>query len=455
MRILMVTPYAPLRDGIAAYAVQQVGGVARRGPRRRGALAGPVGGPPLPRLHRPARHRGADQAGARLRQGHHPVPPRPVLPAPDHARPACRGQCGVARDGQGAAATSRSSCTRSTTGSASARAWIPLLPRLFGVRSTPSSCTLTPSATTSSRRSGSSRTGSRSSPTAHPSSSGPGPTGRRRGAPSASTPDAFVFLSIGFIQPHKGFDRAVRAFSGLADHGCELHVVGSIRVDDPGFASYLGELEGLVETTERHLAAHRLRQRRAVRPLDRRGRRRRAALPQHLELRRPRAGHALRPPGAGHRRRCTGRTGRRPAAGDDGRRRRRLMAAMRSLVGQGRRGRVRRRTPWELAEGAEPLRVRVQDELVARAQIRRGGRAAVGERGAVVDRTAAASASRRSAALRRLPPLAPPAAVSGRRGASTFKRLVRTGHRVGGRPGDPPGQRLRDAVVQAIEEPSR
>ena len=40
--------------------------------------------------------------------------------------------------------------------------------------------------------------------------------------------DEFTFLSIGFIQPHKGFDRAVRAFARVA--GCRLFVVGSVRV---------------------------------------------------------------------------------------------------------------------------------------------------------------------------------------------------------------------------------
>lgn len=46
-------------------------------------------------------------------------------------------------------------------------------------------------------------------------------------------PDGFVFCCIGFIQPHKGFDRAVRAFGGLAEQGASLHVVGSVRTDTP------------------------------------------------------------------------------------------------------------------------------------------------------------------------------------------------------------------------------
>jgi glycosyltransferase involved in cell wall biosynthesis len=61
--------------------------------------------------------------------------------------------------------------------------------------------------------------------------------------------DQFMFLSIGFIQPHKGFDRAVRAFAGLGDHGCRLDVVGSVRVEDPGFLAHLDELRSLAAAT--------------------------------------------------------------------------------------------------------------------------------------------------------------------------------------------------------------
>ncbi len=59
----------------------------------------------------------------------------------------------------------------------------------------------------------------------------------------------FMFLAIGFIQPHKGFDRAVAAFDGLADHGCRLDVVGSVRVDEPAFVDYADELRTHIATT--------------------------------------------------------------------------------------------------------------------------------------------------------------------------------------------------------------
>lgn len=58
-----------------------------------------------------------------------------------------------------------------------------------------------------------------------------------------------VFLCIGFIQEHKGFDRAVHAFSGLAAHGARLDIVGSTRLDEPEFVAHLTELERLCAAT--------------------------------------------------------------------------------------------------------------------------------------------------------------------------------------------------------------
>jgi glycosyltransferase involved in cell wall biosynthesis len=51
-----------------------------------------------------------------------------------------------------------------------------------------------------------------------------------------------VFLCIGFIQRHKGFHRAIRAFieAGLRD--AQLFVVGSLRYVDEGTLAYLNEL---------------------------------------------------------------------------------------------------------------------------------------------------------------------------------------------------------------------
>lgn len=61
--------------------------------------------------------------------------------------------------------------------------------------------------------------------------------------------DEFMFLSIGFIQPHKGFDRAVRAFAGLGEQGCRLDVVGSVRVEEQAYLDYHDELARLAAAT--------------------------------------------------------------------------------------------------------------------------------------------------------------------------------------------------------------
>ena len=62
-------------------------------------------------------------------------------------------------------------------------------------------------------------------------------------------PDEFTFLSVGFIQPHKGFDRALRAFRSLGLQGCRFDVVGSVRVEEPAYLAHLNDLEALAEDT--------------------------------------------------------------------------------------------------------------------------------------------------------------------------------------------------------------
>jgi glycosyltransferase involved in cell wall biosynthesis len=61
--------------------------------------------------------------------------------------------------------------------------------------------------------------------------------------------DGHVFLSIGFIQPHKGFDRAVRAFRSLGAEAASLHVVGSVRVEDRQYLDHLDELRDEIDAT--------------------------------------------------------------------------------------------------------------------------------------------------------------------------------------------------------------
>lgn len=61
--------------------------------------------------------------------------------------------------------------------------------------------------------------------------------------------DATVFLAIGFIQPHKGFDRAIRAFAGIDPERARLYVVGSVRLEHPEYLHHLGILRELAAET--------------------------------------------------------------------------------------------------------------------------------------------------------------------------------------------------------------
>ncbi|HXH57672.1 glycosyltransferase family 4 protein [Iamia sp.] len=57
--------------------------------------------------------------------------------------------------------------------------------------------------------------------------------------------DEHVFLCIGFVQPHKGFDRAARAFAGLGSRGARLDIVGSARVTDQATRDHVTELRAI------------------------------------------------------------------------------------------------------------------------------------------------------------------------------------------------------------------
>lgn len=63
--------------------------------------------------------------------------------------------------------------------------------------------------------------------------------------------DEYVFLCIGFIQRHKGFDRAVRALGMLEAPRARLDIVGSTRLEEPEFLAHLSELEWLANSDER------------------------------------------------------------------------------------------------------------------------------------------------------------------------------------------------------------
>ena len=57
--------------------------------------------------------------------------------------------------------------------------------------------------------------------------------------------DEHVFLCIGFVQPHKGFDRAARAFTGLGAAGARLDIVGSVRVTEQQARDHVAELRAI------------------------------------------------------------------------------------------------------------------------------------------------------------------------------------------------------------------
>lgn len=62
--------------------------------------------------------------------------------------------------------------------------------------------------------------------------------------------DSIVFLCIGFIQPHKGFDRAIQAFSKVNNNDkMELYVVGSLRVNWGEYVAYLEGLKDMARET--------------------------------------------------------------------------------------------------------------------------------------------------------------------------------------------------------------
>jgi glycosyltransferase involved in cell wall biosynthesis/SAM-dependent methyltransferase len=63
--------------------------------------------------------------------------------------------------------------------------------------------------------------------------------------------DEFCFLCIGFLQYHKGFDRAVRALSRLPGARLRLDIVGSGRLVSPEIEYFVAELRALVAATPR------------------------------------------------------------------------------------------------------------------------------------------------------------------------------------------------------------
>jgi glycosyltransferase involved in cell wall biosynthesis len=225
--------------------------------------------------------------------------------------------------------------------------------------------------------------------------------------------DVVMFLAIGFIQPHKGYDRAVRAFRGLDRRGAQLYIVGSLRVEDSSYISYLEELRALVASTPgAHLVEGFVSDElfdRWIVAADV------VVLPYRniwssgvLERARLYDVPAIVTDVGGLRNQVTGRSDVAIVSTDID-----LRTAMEG------------HTPTPVNHIHEPwpsdgpdLRERVQAEIVARAAIRRGGPVVATGAGT---RSAPVSLS---APLRAVPPIATPAPVSARWGATSAKRVV-------------------------------
>lgn len=65
-----------------------------------------------------------------------------------------------------------------------------------------------------------------------------------------------MFLCIGFIQPHKGFDRAARAFAGLRHPGARLDIVGSARLGDERTCDHVAELRAIAARRDTGVHLH-------------------------------------------------------------------------------------------------------------------------------------------------------------------------------------------------------
>jgi glycosyltransferase involved in cell wall biosynthesis len=250
MTELMVTPYAPYRDGIANYAVQEVA-AARAAGRDMEVLS------PLPSAAQHHLRLGSALGMARLirvaRAYDHVV----LQLYPELLFGACRGRrerlavwallralCSVTRvelrvheieydepiaDPQarklGHAALSAAAAVTVHTEPEQRR-----LTEAFDLA--PGTVTLFDHGTNFARRTETTREDARES----------------LGIPA----DAFVFLSIGFVQRHKGFDRGVAALDRLHDPDgrARIYVVGDIRIDHPDLLDYREELQSLCQRVD-------------------------------------------------------------------------------------------------------------------------------------------------------------------------------------------------------------
>jgi glycosyltransferase involved in cell wall biosynthesis len=257
--------------------------------------------------------------------------------------------------------------------------------------------------------------------------------------------DATVFLSIGFIQPHKGFDRAIRAFRGLGERGARLYLVGSLRLDEGEYAAHLEELRELAAITpgvdlvvgyvsdelfDRWIVASDY----VVLPYRHiwsSGVAERAAIYDRPVIVTRVGGLAEQ---VAYRDDVT-------LVSSDGE----LQRAMRRALG----GAEAAEEPADWPSGGDDLRERVQAEVRARAARRRG----VPLRTAALNGHASGARHRSlSTSVRSLPPLSPPPPVSARPGATLLKRVVQRGVGWMIEPVYWQVNALRDATVRALDQ---
>jgi glycosyltransferase involved in cell wall biosynthesis len=60
-------------------------------------------------------------------------------------------------------------------------------------------------------------------------------------------PDRLTLLCIGFLQHHKGFDLAIEALAVATLDDADLHIVGSGRIDHPEIAQYVSQLRAMAD----------------------------------------------------------------------------------------------------------------------------------------------------------------------------------------------------------------
>lgn len=256
--------------------------------------------------------------------------------------------------------------------------------------------------------------------------------------------DAVVFVSIGFIQPHKGFDRAVKAFHGLGQRGARLYIVGSLRLEEGEYAAHLATLRELTGSTpgaellvgyvsdelfDRWIVAadHVVL---PYRHIWSSGVAERAAIYDRPVI-------ASRVGGLAEQVKTRSEV---TLVSSDAELRRAMLLAV--------DGEELNLQHEEWPDGGTDLRERVQAEVESRAAHQRGAMPA-----AVGRHTNGVGAHHSlSVAVRSLPPLSPPAAVSGRPGATLVKRTVQ---RAVGWMVDPiywQVNALRDATVKALDQ---